>query len=93
MSGIKDTFADRASVYGNFRLGSQVEAEIMKTIRDRYETEHGYKINPVYDTWINHIAIKLSRISMTPDHVDSWHDIAGYATLVEKELRKNAKSK
>jgi hypothetical protein len=23
-----------------------------------------------------------------PHHIDSWHDIAGYATLVEERLRK-----
>jgi hypothetical protein len=32
------------------------------------------------------IASKLSRIMCNPNHKDSWHDIAGYATLVEETL-------
>lgn len=32
---------------------------------------------------------KIARIlNGDPDHIDSWHDIAGYATLVEDRLRK-----
>lgn len=48
---------------------------------------------------LNEIAMKISRIIQTPDHVDSWIDIAGYARtgvmiLTEREIRgqlKNAK--
>ena len=34
------------------------------------------------------IVHKIARIlNGDPNHVDSWHDIAGYATLVELELK------
>jgi len=34
------------------------------------------------------IAHKIARIiNGDPNHLDSWHDIAGYATLVEQELK------
>ena len=31
------------------------------------------------------IAVKMSRLMESPRHRDSWLDIAGYATLAEKE--------
>ena len=35
------------------------------------------------------IASKIARIvNGDPDYADNWHDIAGYARLVEKELEK-----
>jgi len=30
------------------------------------------------------IIMKLSRLSVTPNHIDSWTDIAGYARLIEQ---------
>jgi len=35
------------------------------------------------------IVDKLARIlNGDPDYIDSWHDLCGYATLVEQRLRK-----
>lgn len=36
---------------------------------------------------ISKIVMKLSRIAVTPDHVDSWADIAGYAQLERDRLQ------
>ena len=37
------------------------------------------------------IAVKISRIlTGDPSHADNWHDIAGYATLVERRLNNEA---
>ena len=34
------------------------------------------------------LAHKVARIlNGNPDYVDSWHDVSGYATLVEKRLK------
>ncbi len=39
------------------------------------------------------IAHKIARIiNGNPSHVDSWHDIAGYATLIEQRLSDSSKS-
>ena len=37
---------------------------------------------------LSQICTKLARISHTPKHVDSWRDIAGYATLIVNILEK-----
>jgi hypothetical protein len=34
------------------------------------------------------ILVKLVRLSQSPNHADSWLDIAGYATLVSDRLTK-----
>lgn len=86
LPGVRDTLQERAKTYGSFSNGVTIEAEIMRVITERYKKERGKAMDPICIQWLNHIAIKLSRLSMTPTHIDSWHDIAGYATLIEKEL-------
>jgi|TARA_R110002110_G_scaffold175446_2_gene379037 hypothetical protein len=86
LPGVSDTLQERGKDYGSFSGGIQIEADIIKLLTERYKKERGKVMDPICVQWLNHIAIKLSRLSITPNHVDSWHDIAGYATLIEKEL-------
>ena len=39
----------------------------------------------VQEVYLCLIAIKLSRLTRSPHHRDSWLDIAGYSALAEKE--------
>jgi len=90
---IKKTLDKRAQTYGDFGRGSMLNVGIMMSIRGRYrDTHEDIDMPDLLEYYISTIVNKLSRIAVTPDHIDSWHDIAGYATLVEKELR-NAQSK
>mgnify|MGYP003642310019 CR=1 FL=1 len=91
---VEDTLEERAKTYGDFGGGIALHALIMGAICQRYSSEqHGMDMPEIDKANISMNVMKLTRLSVTPDHIDSWHDIAGYATLVEKELRKNAKSK
>ena len=36
---------------------------------------------------------KLVRLMTTPNHLDSWEDLAGYATLVSEDIRSQQESK
>ena len=45
-------------------------------------------MNPINVIYLSKIVMKLSRLAISPDHVDSWTDIAGYARLVEIQLTK-----
>lgn len=88
---------ERGEVYGDFFEGIQCEAQLLETIVDRYKSVYYIPLPPVYYLFFSKIAMKLSRLSVNPNHIDSWTDIAGYARLVELHLIKqqekaNAKS-
>lgn len=84
----------RGEVYGDFYEGVSLEALILNSMTDRYEEHHDSCMDPVYVIYLSKIVMKLSRLAVTPNHLDSWTDIAGYARLVEIQLTKeqNAKS-
>ena len=80
--------AQRGEVYGDFFEGISLEALILESIKDRYRSQHNHEMDPVYVIYLSKIAMKLSRLSISPTHLDSWTDIAGYARLVELQLSK-----
>jgi Domain of unknown function (DUF6378) len=87
MSKVNETLAQRGEIYGEFSQGIALEAEMLSMIAGRYYTEHDCDMPPWLLTAISKIVMKLSRLSVSPAHIDSWHDIAGYATLVETHLK------
>ena len=81
----------RGEVYGNFFEGISLEADILELIKNRYAKHHNQEMSPVYVIYLSKIAMKLSRLSISPTHIDSWTDIAGYARLVELQLSQEHK--
>ena len=46
------------------------------------------RLNTAQEEALEMIAHKIARIiNGDPDYKDNWHDIAGYATLVERSLK------
>lgn len=85
---------ERGNVYGDFTCGSYLESEILKLIKANHFKQHGTYLSELELIFFSKIIMKLSRLSVTPDHVDSWTDIAGYARLIEQHYAgvQNAKS-
>ena len=81
---IEATLADREARYGAFPLTASIVQGI----------QHAFKCAPKWDGLddtmkhaLEMIALKIGRIlNGYPGYPDNWHDIAGYATLVEKDL-------
>ena len=94
MTTTDDILEERGNIYGDFNEGIMLETIILESIKYRYQEHHGKQMPPEFIVYISKIAMKLSRLSITPNHIDSWTDIAGYARLVELHLKKeeNAKS-
>lgn len=91
MSNVNETLKERGKVYGDYKGGSEFRANVMELIVDRYaKVNHGGML-AIHMVYVYDIVNKLSRLAVTPYHIDTWHDIAGYATLVEKALRKAEK--
>ena len=76
---IDDTLKQRGASYGNYVDQSVIAENLMREI----EREKGWKkFPPTHRQATRVIVIKLARLlNGNPNHVDSWHDIAGYATL------------
>ena len=84
MESINDTLSQRGKQYGNFAMQSAIAAVLKRAMR----AGPGWaRLKPEQQEALDHIQVKISRIlNGNPNYSDSWHDIAGYATLVEQLL-------
>jgi len=84
MADIKDTLAERGKTYGDFAM----QAELSQMLKTCVTQSPGHtRMQPYQREAMEMILHKISRIlNGDPNHADSWHDIAGYAMLVETHL-------
>lgn len=84
LNGIEKTLQERGSTYGEFPN----VAYTSQTLRSCMTEFDGWdRLNDTQREALTVIAQKIARIlNGNPDYLDNWHDIAGYATLVEKSL-------
>lgn len=80
MDNISKTLTERGENYGN-NWDAYVKLK---------EACKGAGLNNLQEYAIDMILMKISRIvAGDAGHIDSWHDIAGYATLVEQKMTKS----
>ena len=83
MSDVAKTLEDRDREYGKFSSVANMAQELKRTV-DMYDK--GDLDNDQREA-IDMILLKISRIiNGNPKNIDSWHDVAGYATLIENRL-------
>lgn len=86
---LDDTIQDRDAKYGGFTNVCDCDYEMSNAFHRATDRVIGYALEPYQIVAIDMILHKLARIACgDPNYVDNWHDIAGYATLVERELLK-----
>ncbi len=87
----KKLIKERGAIYGDYKGGAQFRSDMMKLIENRYRDVHREHMSNIDKIYISDIVYKLSRITVTPNHLDSWKDISGYAErvieVIEKEER------
>ena len=85
MSELDKTLAQRGEVYGRFVDHAAISQSIKRAMR----AAPGWQELPDdMRESLEMLAHKVARIlNGNPDYVDSWHDVSGYATLVEKRLK------
>lgn len=83
-SSVHSTLEQRGKRYGVFRG----HAEITQALKTSMALTAGWqRLSSSQRESLEMIVHKIGRIlNGDPDYADSWHDIAGYATLVEQEL-------
>lgn len=82
---IRETLAERGSRYGSFDSHSKITQDLKRVLRMHGAYHLG--LNDSQREALDMIMHKVGRIlNGDPNYADSWHDIAGYAMLVEKEI-------
>lgn len=84
VEGVQGTLNERGARYGNFTN----QAKITEDLIARMMAEEGWeRCDPVKRQALRVIADKIARIlNGDPNYADNWHDIQGYAKLVEERL-------
>lgn len=85
---VNSTIAERGNRYGQF----SGHAEVTQCIKLAITAGKNWSTLPAtHREALEMIAHKMGRIlNGDPFYADSWHDIAGYARLVEQEIEKGA---
>lgn len=93
---VEATLAERGSRYGDFTDHAEIAQDLQDAMRAH--TNNGstvagwHKLSNVQRQALTVIADKIARIlSGDPNYADNWHDIQGYAKLVEDRLSKEIK--
>ncbi|RLA58556.1 MAG: hypothetical protein DRQ78_11810 [Epsilonproteobacteria bacterium] len=84
---LDETLEERGTVYGDFEGNLYLRQQMMAAINARYEAVNGKDLSNEQRHLFQDVIAKLARLAATPDHLDSWHDLAGYATLIEEVVQ------
>lgn len=101
-TSVEDTLAQRGSRYGDFTDHAGLAQGLMFRLQTFNKADGGmvegfrvpwrHDLNDVQRQALTVIMDKVARIlSGDPNYDDNWHDIQGYARLVEERLPKNKK--
>lgn len=84
MTDISKTLAERGGRYGQFIDHAKIAQGIQEALR---EAPNWTKLDPDMKQALTVIADKMARIlNGDPYYEDNWHDIQGYASLVETRI-------
>lgn len=84
MDNVNETLHARQTTHGDYHE----QAELSQALQDTIRTGANWRsLTKVQRDALTMISVKVSRIlTGDPNHADSWHDIAGYAMLAERDL-------
>ena len=85
LNDISAALKERQSTYGSFDDHAMITQNIKKAMVD---SKNWRLLSESKKECLEMVAHKIGRIlNGDPDFHDSWHDIIGYVTLIERELR------
>jgi hypothetical protein len=80
---VHDTLDERKNTHGDFATNAACAQALKFHCRMHVQCA----LTAVQQEAVENICQKLARIlTGNPNHADNWHDIAGYATLAEREV-------
>jgi hypothetical protein len=87
-SDVSATLAERGNRYGEFKGHAEV-TQLLKAVVSFQLALRNKFLDPDQQEALDMIFHKIGRIvNGDPNYADSWHDIAGYAKLVDDRLNK-----
>jgi UDP-N-acetylmuramoylalanine-D-glutamate ligase len=82
--GIGFTIDERQRQYGDIAETASIDIALSEVMR---ETQGWEDLSDIQIHCLNQINVKIARIlNQGQNHKDNWHDIQGYAKLVEDSL-------
>ena len=88
MNDINSTLEERGKRYGKFVNHARISQNLKEAMIDGNWGDLAADQKEALEMIVHKIARILNG---DPDYDDSWHDIAGYATLVAERVRGNSK--
>ena len=86
MNDINKTLEERGKEYGKFINHAEITQRLKHVVKDGLQSSGVLLTNDMQEA-LDMICHKIGRIvNGNPSNIDSWHDISGYATLVENRL-------
>ena len=80
---IQDTLAEREQTHGSFQAHAELSQALKRTM---HCSDNWRSLSDEQREALEMIQHKVARVlNGNPNHADHWHDIAGYATLCEKQ--------
>lgn len=86
---VQDTLDERHKQYGRYSDQLHCKVRILEAVQDLYYNMHKEQMTTMHTAVLTDIVTKLTRVAIDMNHIDSWHDIAGFATLTEEMLNDN----
>lgn len=84
-SDVNKTLDERGERYGKFRSHAELSQKLKQAMKEKATW---WDLSPSQQVSLEMIAHKIARIlNGDPNYADSWHDIAGYATLIDLQLQ------
>jgi hypothetical protein len=92
MSGLSETLAERGDRYGSFQKHAAIAQCLQTVMRGTEDVKTNWQyLAPDMAQALTVIADKIARIlNGDPTYLDNWHDIQGYARLIEQRLESDA---
>ena len=85
---IEVTLTERGSRYGEFPTHARITQHLKDVMRN---SPKWAELADDQKEALEMVAHKIGRVlNGDPNYIDSWHDIAGYVTLVERRLQGKA---
>lgn len=84
---IESTLAERGNRYGSFEHHAEIAQNLQDVMRD---TDGWQQLAPDQKQALTVIADKIARmLNGDPGYRDNWHDIVGYAKLVDDRMSRD----
>ena len=84
-SDVNKTLDERGERYGKFSNHAELSQKLKQAMKEKATW---WNLSPSQQESLEMIANKIARIlNGDPNYADNWHDIAGYATLIDLQLQ------